>query len=335
MILALAMPADTAPVATIVDEMIEAGLDVYWDRAVPGSAEWPETERRAAEARAIVFLFGSAARAGSDEAVAFRKLAADGCAADKAIAVELERGAVPSDIDCTVYDLSGWRSRPSGWRRFLIGDSYTRDVISAARYKAAGRDPVAPSAPRKLLMRQLAVVFSALALPVIGFLTFTESMLSLYQGFGFSDMASDEEQAAWDAREAGSCEDLRAFLSDYPEGAYAQEANSLLGARSTREEEVFSPTEQKLPLYAGIGDAAASGSPGAAQQAASERAEAEASRVCGGLVETLGGRNLTAEVGDPRFDCSAIGGGTVCSVEGQAVCRFEEPEIRIVERCGN
>ncbi|MEW4449211.1 hypothetical protein [Qipengyuania sp. JC766] len=334
MILALSMPADAARVELIVDEMIEAGLDVYWDRAEPGSPQWLETGVRAAEARAIVFFFGAAALSGSDEAVAFHAIARDGCLANKGIAVELDRGSVPADIDCTVYDLSGWRSHPSGWRRRLIGDSYTRDVIAAARYKAAGRDPMAPSAPRKLLMRQLAVVFSALALPVIGFLTFTESMIALYQGLGFADMASAQEQAAWDGREPGSCKDLRLFLSRHPEGAYANEARALLDGRSVEERETFSPTSQTLPLYAGIGDARPLAGRPAAQADAQARALEEAERVCGGLVETVGGQGLEARTQGLSYECSTIGSGTVCAADGQALCSFEEVVPRQVERCG-
>lgn len=334
MILALSLPADSARVTPIVDEMIEAGLDLYWERTTADAVDWTHAETRLAGARAVVLFFGKGAASGDPANDAFLDLARKACAANKAIAVMLDEGAVPPDLDCTVYDLSGWRASPRGWRAWLVGDSYTRDVISAARYKAAGRDPMAPTAPRKLLLRQVAVASSALLIPAVAVISFTDAVVGLWRNTGMADVASAEESASWNAIEPGSCDGLRAHVERFPDGVYADQASNLLEARSVGEETVMVPAERPLPVYVGAGSADPAPSRAAAEDNVRRLAGEEAQRACSGLAQAVEGELLDTTIDNERLTCSATGAAQSCALDGQAVCRIAEPEVRQVERCG-
>ncbi|MCJ2189148.1 hypothetical protein MTR66_20350 [Novosphingobium sp. 2638] len=306
----------------MLDALVAADLIVWGETAVPGGPEWAKALERTAKARCLVVCWSAAALANTDEAAAFRAAALDGCAQNKTIGVLFEQVSPPEGFGCTLYDLSGWRCEPQGWRKWLIGDAHLRDVVAAAKSKQANRDPAPPSAPRKLLMRQLAVLFSATVVPLVAVISFTDVALN-FQG-RIAARPSDEEQAAWDKLPAGDCEALRRFVSSFPNGAYRDQADVLIGAarKGTRTEWRRTTLEEEIYLPHSAGGTKA-------------HAQKEGARRCAMLIQGTESRLIGTTMRQVRQDCQFIDGKHLCDWRGTAACEIEEPIEIKTERCGD
>ena len=317
-VLVLSAPEDAGRVRKIVEALNKSNADVFWDRTDFRSAQWDAAAERAAAARAVVFIFSKATvAAGSGP---FVGLATEAFRSDKALCVVIDDVEVPPELDgCPTYDLRGWRSRASSL--FML------DLVAGAKARAAGLDPPPPRAARQLLVRQLLIaVPSAIAAFAL--------IAGLYRDIGADRIASPAEAAAWAAVRAGSCNDLRAFLGAHGNGVHADEAQALLAARRAVVKEVPREATRPLPLYVSLADAPPSPGASAARRAAQGRAAAEAERLCRGLAQASSARLVSAKAAVSGYDCESTAGGSVCSADGQAMCRLQEPEMRTVEVCG-
>lgn len=320
MITLLTMPEDRLKADKVLDAMVSADLTVWGETAIPGGDEWSDALVRAEEARCLVVCWSEAAIADNLGARLFREAALNACSRGKTIGVLFDRVSLPTGFACTIYDLSKWRLEPRGWRKLLIGDAYLRDIVAAAKFKQANRDPAPPSAPSKLFMRQVAVLSSAIIVPLIGIISFTDVLLNYEQRMALQP--SSKEAAAWNALPPGDCAALRSFVREFKDGAYRSRAYALLGAVEkvekkqwkslTLEEDVYLPHSAGL----GLGDA-----------------QAEGTRRCELLVQGTGAHNLVVSVSQVRQDCRNIGDERFCDWRGVASCSFEEPGKVIVEIC--
>lgn len=320
MITLLAMPEDRPKAEAIVDAMVTDDLDVWNETAIPGGTQWSEALVRTKNTKCLVICWSEAALADTMEGRLFREAALDGCRQGRAIGALLDQVDTPESFACTLYNLASWRLNPGGWRRFLIGDAYLRDLVQAARFKQANRDPAPPSAPRKLLFRQAAVLSSAVIVPMVAVASFTDVLLNFEQRI--AEQPSAEEQAAWDALPSGSCSALREFVSEYDDGVYRDRADALLGAAVPSKETVWESRVLDDEIYL-------SHSSGSRESDAEE----EGKRRCELLVQGMGVRSLQVKVSAVRQDCQSIGSEQMCDWRGIATCSFEEAQTVDVETC--
>lgn len=323
-IVLLSLPDDRARVTKIIDTLVGERLDVVWYSAAPGDADWDKAVAEAREARCVLLCWSDATR--TEAAAPFRALAADAVAKGSAVGIELDRGAVPPDLSgMSIYSLSGWRAHRHGLWRAFAGRIFYNDIVAAARFKAAGKDPPSPSAPTKMVLRQawlLAVglggVLGMLALPA-----------AVYDRIPWPRW---NEERAWAAIPKDSCPGLAQFVRDWPDGRHGGEAKDLYGAR-TKKAAAWTATERTAPFFVSVANATPAAGEAAARAAALARADGEAKKACRGYVEAAGSRLKSVRMAPGDATCSAVGGGTVCSLAGNATCTLEELVDSGEERC--
>lgn len=300
----------------IVGALAESDLDVFWPQAVNGETE-THLLNRLENCRCAIIVWGQGATA--DTATSFRSLASLAAQTNRAILVRLDNTPIAAELaKLTVYDLRGWRARQSSL--FML------DLVAAAKSKAAGLDPPLQRAPRQLLFRRLAVAIPS----VIGAVAV---IIGLYRDAGLDRIAGPEERAAWTARAEGSCDDLSKFLRQFPNGAYASEANSLLQARKTSQQIVYRRKEREMEIYVPLHDAIPQTTKTSAEAAALARADTEAGKQCSRLARSTEAALKSSKVISPAISCKAATGGFVCKVNAVALCALDEPEPDMVESC--
>ncbi len=321
--------ADEARGAVIADQLISYDLDIWWERL--GDPEKPSADREGVvqNQRCELFLLSEAALANVESGLL--KEAERAAARGSAILARLDEVAVPESLQSvTCYDIRGWRSHPTGWRRLLAGNVFMRDLVSAVRYKLAGRDPPPPAAPRKMLLRQLALLLPFGA----ALFAFVAGALDFYRNAGLDAMAGPQEAAAWEARAAGSCDDLRAYLAEYPGGAYSGEARDLLDGRKTESRISEQRSERPIDLYEPAGMADPSATRAAAVADALGRAQESAHTSCQRMADATQAVLIGAEILEPDYSCHTVSGGMVCSLDAGANCILSEEVETAVEICG-
>lgn len=318
-VIVLAMPADHDRVRNIVGSLAEADLDIFWNRAVPGSAEWPQAVEAVMAAPAALFFWSAATT--EENAAPFRTLARRAVGAGKALCIRLDRTALPDGLSgCTVYDLRGWRARASSL--FML------DIVAAVRAKAAGLDPPLPRAPRHLLIRRTAIALpSAVAALAL--------LIGLYRDLGIDARPSAAERRAWGALRPGSCDDLRMFLNRYRQGAHASEAETLLASRRVRQATRLQTRTRPLPVFIAASTAAPAPNEAGARRVALDRGRAEAEANCSGLAATAEARLRDVRLEPGELDCERFAKGYSCALDGQALCRLDESEPIELETCGS
>ncbi|MFA7596261.1 MAG: toll/interleukin-1 receptor domain-containing protein [Novosphingobium sp.] len=329
-VLLLSLDVDAARTEVILEALVEAGIDTWWQQLPAGGGVLPPNNigQRVAEARCVILVW-SKASVGSD-ATLFHDIAKSSLQAGNAICVRIDDPLPPPEMaGCTLYDMRGWRSKPAGWRKWFGGNLYMRDLVSGARYKIAGKDPPPASAPRTMLIRQtLAVV------PAIGTVIYLiPAAIGLWNDLGMANRPSAEEQATWDKVETGSCDSLRRFLVNYPGGHYAAQAQARLDGRTQETQTSWEPAERRMPVYVAANLAKPSAHKPAAASIAQGNALAKAEETCTGLAEAGNAKLLGVDVGAGSEQCTVTDGGYVCSFDGHAICKLSEPRDVTVERC--
>lgn len=322
-IILLSLPADVKRAEKVLDALVGERLDVHWHSALSGTPEWDKALEDVTRARCALFCWSEAARL--DAAAPFRDAARAATAAGTAIGIEIDRDAQPSDISMTSYGLYGWRRGDGPLLRHLIGKIFYNDIVAAARFKAAGRDPVPPSAPTKLLVRQGWLLFVGIG-GLLGTLALPGKIHEQIPWPRFN------EERAWAALPEDSCPALAAFIKEYPDGRYAGKAKTIFENR-LRGEASWNERVRAAPFFVGAGDAVPQASEAAAKAAAQGPITAEVQRVCDGFSQAAGSRVKSAVPDKLEWQCQPLGLGKVCSATGTASCTLEELEEDREEHC--
>jgi hypothetical protein len=319
---------DEARVASIVEGLRGAGLSVWWDRDISAGDSWRQAISEHLEsARCVIVVWSETSVDPGGELV--HDVAGRAKARGVLLPVRIDRITAPLGFgEVQSLDLVGWR----GNRRNLR----FRNLVAAAQAVVAGRQRPRPTTPG-LRARLLAGWVSAfgVAATVLGFasdLAGLQGHLCKIPGIhgvcasrGFGGLPTQEEENLWSRRLAGDCEGLRAYLSRFPQGAYAEEAGRRLQAAETVEKESWVQEERSLPLTVRT-TLAPLVNEEAARADALARGATEARTTC----ESFNSREfrlVSAAAEVQSWRCSARGSGSVCGFDGKAVCRVEARQV--------
>lgn len=314
------LPEDHDRVRALVEALHAQNVDLWWERIDP--ADPGASLDKLMAARCAIFTW--TAHTLSDAGAAYREIAQQVRSAGKAMSVKLEKVAAPAGWEgTTVIDLSRWKSNPQ--------DVFLLDLAAAARAKAAGLDPPPQRGPVRRTVKQVALLVPT----VLGAIGLISTLVGFYQTAGLDKIASAEEAAAWEKVRPGNCEDLRKFLASHGDGVNAEEAKTRLAARRTWTEAGSRAAERPLPLSVLAGMAEPAPGRDAAMADALKRGEAEALKACKGYADAGLGKLIGATATADAWRCDALGGGTVCAFDGQAMCQIEEVAEVQKEQCGS
>ena len=148
---------------------------------------------------------------------------------------------------------------------------------------------------------------------------------------GVGGASSRAEEALWSGRRAGDCSAIRSFLSRFPQGAYAQEAQTRLAAAKFETKERWTPEQRRVPLVVRSTLNPLS-SVQAAQSDALARASKEALGACVGFNQAEF-RLITARAVPVEWRCTQRLGGHACGFDGEAVCEVGTRHVDRIETC--
>jgi hypothetical protein len=332
---------DETRVGRIAAALEKAGLDVWWDRGLPGGESWhANIEAKLAAAGCVVVVWsrgsiGAEGRYVRDEA---RKGLARGVLVP--VLVDPIKDIPLGFGEVQAIDLVGWRGS--------LRSPHFQDLAAAIRAKLDGVAAPKPKGPVTRVLRRLLVGslsgavlagIAAVAVNVIG----AEKMASqvctapLLQP-GLSDVCgacgvgarpTRAERLAWQARPAGSCPALRDHINRFPDGAYRSQAADLLAARRVSYEVSWTPSTRRLPLYVPA-EGPSAGDVGTAKARAIARGVGQAKRLCRGFGA---GPRFKFAGATPLADTWSCSGG-VCSFDGWAECDLQESRQAERESCG-
>jgi hypothetical protein len=316
------------------------GLEVWWDRGLPGGESWhANIEAKLQQAGCVVVVWSSAST-GSDGGFV-REEARRGLSLNILVPVLFDRiDVLPLGFgEIQALDLTRWR----GDRRAAD----FRDLVGTIRAKLDNTALPAPQGPAKRVARRLmwgslsgtALISAAL----IAFNTFgLAARLCTIPGpqpglsdgcgaLGLGGRANRSERLAWETRTPGSCQALREHISRFPGGAYRSEAADLLTARQTSTVETWVPASRTLALFEPAGSAAKDEV--VAQARALESAKPDAERLCRGFGAGSLYRYVASSAVAERWSCTHGPTGTACGFDGHAQCELSESRRTEQEHC--
>jgi len=325
---------DEKRVAPLVSGLRKAGLSVWWDRDLPGGEAWRRKITEELEAaRCVVVVWSSASVASEGEFVH-----------EEAGRAKARGGLLPVRIDPVTaplgfgqiqsLDLVGWRGNPRALR-------FRHVVASVKAVIADGPPPRAMTPGRLALWTGAALGVLTVFAAVLGTVADVAGLAkpicrvpgihALCARWGWGGVPTAAEATLWEARGAGDCSGLRAYLERFPNGAFAEEAGRRLQAVEVVEEERWQLQEYRLPLAVRPAlDPPASEE--AARADALARAPDDALLVCDGF--SAGEyRLLSATPEVVEWRCTARGQGFVCGFDGRALCKVEARTINRREVC--
>jgi TIR domain len=324
---------DEARVAPIMKGLRDVGLSVWWDRDIAGGASWRQSIHEQLEAARCVIVVWSETSASplgefvQDEA---------GRAKARGVLLPVRIDRVPEPLgfgEIQSLDLVDWRGNPKDLR--------FQNLIAAAKAVVAGGPRPRPMRPGRRA-RILAAWVSELgvAATVLGFATNLGLQKPLCKipgvhavcaSWGLGGVPTKEEKAFWSQRVTGDCASLKDYLARFPQGAFAEEADRMLQAAETVEEESWAPDVMR-PVLTVRTTLAPLASEEAARVDALTRGETEAKQACEGF-ET-GEFRLASVTAEPQsWRCSARGSGWICGFDGRAVCRVEARRVTQRQVC--
>ena len=281
---------DEVRVARLVKALQANGLEVWWDQALPAGEEWRENISEALETAGCVIVVWSHGSVGPE----------GGFVRDEAGHAKTRNILVPIRIDVVLpplgfeelqaVDLRHWKGSPR--------DPFLRDLVAACRAKLAGK-PVPPArGPAARLFRRASAGSAAGALVAALWIVATNTggvqnkfctipgaqpwLSDTCGAMGVGGRPSHDERIAWDARPAGSCTALRAFIARYPDSPYRSKAADLLAAATSVQAANYSAAPRTVHGYVRQSEHAFA-SVQAAQADARARAQADATTLCAPL----------------------------------------------------
>jgi hypothetical protein len=337
---------DESRVIKLVSALQTAGFTLWWDRHLAAGESWHAQIQAALDAaRCVIVIWthdsiGPAGGFVRDEATLAKR---------RGILVPVLFDAVDPPLgfgEIQAIDLIDWQGSPA--------DPFFADLCAAITARLNG-EPVPPAqAPAQRLRRQWQrrLVGSGLAATIgfgsitIGFNLFSVNdqlcSVSAFQpqlsdlcgAVGIGNRPTQQERLAWESREPGSCEALRAHVERFPQGALRGAAADLLAARRITQTQTWLPATRELTLFVTDGGEVHPAET-AARAAASRRAQHRAEQLCKGFAATGSYRLVSAAAAPQIWHCKTYGGGVGCGYEGDAICAVEERRIVETESCGN
>lgn len=333
---------DELRVGRIARALEAEGLDVWWDRGLPGGESWhTNIETKLEHARCVVVVWS--ANSSGHEGGYVREEARRGLSRNILVPVLIDPlQNLPLGFgEIQALDLTRWH----GDRR----DPYFVDLVNTIRAKLANAPLPPPRGPTKRIARRLmwgslsgAGVTTAALLAFNTFNVATRVCTIPGPQPGLSDTCgalnlgarpSRTERLAWASRAPGSCSALREHVAHFPDGIYRAEAADLLTARKVSVLEQWQPAKRGLALFEPAEGPPAKDEP-AAQANALERAKANSDRLCRAFGAGTIYRYISSSPVAEHWTCNKVGSGMVCGFEGQAACELSERLHSEEERCG-
>jgi hypothetical protein len=332
---------DMERVARLAKALQSSGIEVWWDRCLPGGENWQAlTEDALDSAKCVVVVWTQASVGPAGDFV--RDEARVGKQRNTLVPVRLDRVVPPLGFgEIQAIDLTRWKGSAK--------DPFFQDLIAAIRAKMEGRPVPAAKGPMKRLRQRL--TYSTLASALVacvgafGLNTFSvqdkvcsasilqPGMSDLCGAFAVGGRPTKSERLAWQARRPGNCEDLRNHLGRFPDGAHRFQALSLLSDRHETQTEIWTPTVRPLSLSVSGGESGFANKD-VAEAEALVRAQHQADDLCAGFGATTLYRFKSAKPEADHWECAAAGSGISCGFEGHAICQLEVRETKEEENCG-
>ncbi len=325
-------PVNRSRVARIVRGLRNSGFTVSWNRELLGKPGWRQKlESQVEAAECVVAVWSQAYSTGGTDTQGVASgevpldLASRGKERGVLVAVRIDTSEPPLGFgDVPVLDLTGWRGRIRN-RRF-------QHLVAQIRAVVAGE--ARPDLPARFRHRQLLARWmgaAGIGMTLIGFMADAFGFQALgcrvpgvhrlCGSLGLGGVPTEADRLYWEAREPGDCEALRRYPLVLPKGAFAEEAARRLLAAQTVVDESWTPEEYRLPLYVGYGNQPFPDE-STAQADALARSQELAKDTCSGF-SSGSFRLLSASPEVSTWRCRPRSGGTVCSFDGQTLCRVE------------
>ena len=334
---------DELRVGRIAQALEAEGLEVWWDRGLPGGESWHSNiESKLKDAGCVVVVW-STASSGHDGGYV-REEARRGLNRNILVPVLIDAlSELPLGFgEIQAIDLSRWR----GDRR----DPFFQDLVSTARAKLANRTMPVPKGPSNRVRRRLfwgsglsGAGIISLVLVISNSFGVTSSLCSLPAAqpglsdscgaMGLGQRPSRNERLVWEARPPGSCEALREHIARFPDGAYRNQAADLLAARKTTSDQEWIAVSKPLALFQPVEGAAAKDE-ATAQEQALKQSQSQAERLCRDFGSGTLYRYRSAKPVAQSWSCDRKGGTVRCGFDGQAECALEQLKEHEEESCG-
>jgi len=318
------------------------GLELWWDRGLPGGESWHlNIESKLAGAGCVVVIW-SANSAGSEGGYV-REEARRGLSRNLLVPVLIDKlDHLPLGFgEIQALDLTRWR----GERR----SADFQDLVRTIRAKLSNEQLPTPQGPKRRIARRLmwgsassiALVFALLV--AFNFFGVASNLCALpgpqpglsdtCGRFGLGNRPARAERLAWEQREPGSCQALRDFVQQFPDGALRPKAADLLTARKVSRADSWTAANRSLALFqpAGI---APSRDEATARASALAAAQSAAERLCRDFGATSLYRFEGATPQADAWACTKLKSGVACGFDGRAECRLQMRTTRERESCG-
>jgi hypothetical protein len=329
---------DEPKAGRLVAALEAEGLQVWWDRGLPGGEEWRANIERALNQAKCVIVLWTQASVGQEEGRFVRDEASRAYGRHILVPVLIERVSPPLGFgEVQAIDLVHWRGSRN--------DPFFKDLVAAVRAKLEGRDVPPAKGPAVRLYRRLraGAGVTAIVAAVAGFgmnaLGVQNQLCTVPVGqpfisdtcgtFGLGGRPSGRERIDMEQAQ-GNCDALRAIASN-PNHHFNQDAAAVLDAAVPIRATEFTPAPREARNYLRTAERPHA-TEAAAREDALARARTDAAEVtCAPRqFERLDGVDLDMDRSRP--DCRPDPrGGYVCGLDYVAQCRISEQAL--VERC--
>jgi len=323
---------DEAWVSALHRALRQAGLDVWWDREIPGGDKWRQRILTQLESAKCVIVVWSEASTGPsadfviDEATRAKRRGT-------LLPVRMEDVGPPLGFgEQQALDLIAWQGDAA--------DPRFQDVVAAAKALIEGLPIPRPQGPRRRKAIAWGAGISVLA-AAAGFIVILRDSSKIVCGIpgvrmvcgvlSIGGAPSRAEESLWSSRRTGDCSALRLYLSKFPNGAHTSEAQARLAAATFETKETWTAEERRLPLVVRSAEHP-SPSEQVARSVALARAAEEAKRTCVGF-DQAEFRLLSARAVPVEWRCTQRSEGHACGFDGEAVCKVEARHVDRVEKC--
>ena len=327
---------DEARVRLVVQGLREAGLNVWWDRDIPGGGRWRETIVEHLDAARCVVVCWTQASTGPDGAYV-REEAERAKARGALLPVLLDPVSPPFGFgEVQALNLQGWQGggKDAQWVHF----------VATVRAFVSGQPP--PKPPKPAIWRWSAISAGAGAFALMvgfindvqglqGSLCRADSVRGMCRSLGLGGVPSLEEEEAWTAAQQRQDGDgYRDYLRVYSQGAYAQAALARHAACRPIAETHWQARDDDLPLFVKP-DLAPTPTESAARERTLPELRTAASKACGFFDKTDTHRLRGTRVDEAGWRCEPSPAGWRCHYDGKVVCELEVRSTTQREVCGD